>query len=236
MIEWWGPIIQEYYSSTEAAGYTRITSEEWLERPGSVGRSVGKPFHICDEDGIPLAPGQRGLIYAEMVEGTQVSYHKAPGKTASAFHPVHSHWLSVGDMGYLDEDGYLYLTDRKSFMIISGGVNIYPQQIEDALALHDQVADVAVIGVPHEDLGEQVLAVIQLAEGVVPDAMLIEELKAFLLEKLGVQLVPRLFEFVEDLPRMPTGKLNKQMLRDSYAHAAGPFSATKFASSAAADE
>lgn len=221
MIEWWGPIIQEYYSSTEAAGYTRITSEEWLQRPGSVGRSVGMPFHICDEQGNELPSGQPGLIYAQMAEGTQVSYHKAPEKTASAYHPNHPDWLCVGDMGYLDANGYLYLTDRKSFMIISGGVNIYPQQIEDALALHDKLEDVAVIGIPHEELGEQVLAVVQLAEGVAPGEMLIEELKTFVREKLGRQLVPRAFEFVQALPRMPTGKLNKQKLREHYAQAAG---------------
>ncbi len=216
MIEWWGPIIDEYYSSTEAVGYTRISSEEWLQHPGSVGRSTGKPFHICDEDGNELPTGTPGLIYAEMTEGAEISYHKDGDKTASALHPVHSHWLCVGDLGYLDDEGFLYLTDRKSFMIISGGVNIYPQQIEDVLALHPQLEDVAVIGVPNEDLGEEAKAVIQLAPGVAPSAELAEAFKTFVGERLGKQLMPRSVDFVEQLPRMPTGKLNKKELRARY--------------------
>jgi long-chain acyl-CoA synthetase len=163
-----------------------------------------------------LPPGQPGLLYAEMAEGTQVIYHKSPEKTASALHPAHPDWMCVGDLGYLDNDGYLYLTDRKSFMIISGGVNIYPQQIEDALAMHPKLQDVAVIGVPHPELGEEALAVIQLADGVSADEELVEEFKEFVREKLGRQLVPRTIEFVEELPRMPTGKLNKHQLRDHY--------------------
>lgn len=216
MIDWWGPVIQEYYSSTEGAGYTRITSVEWLQRPGSVGRTVGKPFHICDEEGNELPPGQPGLIYAEMAEGTQVSCHKSPEKTASALHPAHPDWLCVGDLGYLDDDGYMYLTDRKSFTITSGGVNIYPRQIEDALALHPKLADVAVIGVPHAELGEHAMALIQLTDGVTANAALVDEFKAFVGDKLGRQLVPRVIKFVEELPRIPTGKLNKNQLRDDY--------------------
>jgi fatty-acyl-CoA synthase len=216
MIEWWGPIIQEYYSSTEAAGYARITSEEWLKHPGSVGRSQGRPFHICDDDGNELPRGEPGLIYAEMPTGSETTYHKDPGKTASARHPRHREWLCVGDVGYLDDEDYLYLTDRKSFMIISGGVNIYPQQIEDVLALHPLLEDVAVIGVPNEDLGEEAKAVIQLATGVEPSDKLAEELKDFVRDKLGTQMTPRSIEFVAELPRMPTGKLNKKSLRDNY--------------------
>lgn len=216
MIEWWGPIIEEYYSSTEAAGFTRITSQEWLEHPGSVGRSTGQPFHICDEDGNELPAGVPGLIYAEIAEKAMVSYHKDAGKTAAALHPKHRDWLCVGDVGYLDADGYLYLTDRKSFMIISGGVNIYPQQIEDALALHPKVTDVAVIGVPNEDLGEEAKAIVQPAPGVEPGEQFAKEIKYFVREKLGKQLVPRSIDFVDELPRMPTGKLNKKSLREKY--------------------
>jgi long-chain acyl-CoA synthetase len=216
MIEWWGPIIDEYYSSTEAAGYAKISSEEWLRHPGSVGRSQGKPFHICDDEGNELPRGEPGLIYAEMPAGSEATYHKDPEKTASARHPGHRDWLCVGDVGYLDEDDYLYLTDRKSFMIISGGVNIYPQQIEDVLALHPMLEDVAVIGVPNDDLGEEVKAVIQLAPGIEPSDQLAEEIKGFVCDKLGKQMTPRSIDFVTELPRMPTGKLNKKSLRDYY--------------------
>jgi len=216
MIEWWGPIIEEYYSSTEAAGYTKITSLDWLEHPGSVGRSIGKPFHICDDNGNEVPTGEPGLIYAEMTPGTEVTYHKDPEKTRSSLHPTHNDWMCVGDVGYLDKEGYLYLTDRKSFMIISGGVNIYPQQIEDVLALHDKLEDIAVIGVPNEDLGEETKAVLQLAPEIQPSEELIDELKRFVQEKLGKQLVPRSFDFVEKLPRTPTGKLNKKELRAKY--------------------
>lgn len=216
MIAWWGPIIDEYYSSTEAAGYARISSEEWLQRPGSVGRSIGNPFHICDEDGTELAPGKPGLIYAEMTPGSEISYHKDPGKTTSARHPRHPNWICVGDVGYLDEDGYLFLTDRKSFMIISGGVNIYPQQIEDVLAMYPGLEDVAVIGVPNEELGEEAKALIQLADKVTASDELAEQIKTYVQEKLGKQLVPRSIEFIDELPRMPTGKLNKKVLRARY--------------------
>jgi acyl-CoA synthetase (AMP-forming)/AMP-acid ligase II len=216
MIQWWGPIIEEYYSSTEAAGYARISSDEWLGHPGSVGRSQGRPFHICDDEGNELPRGEPGLIYAEMPEGTEVAYHKDPEKSASALHPSHSDWLCVGDVGYLDQDDYLYLTDRKSFLIISGGVNIYPQQIEDILALHPRFEDVAVIGVPNDELGEEAKAVIQLAPGVEPNNALTEEIKNLVREKLGMQLVPRSIDYVPELPRMPTGKLNKKALRDKY--------------------
>jgi long-chain acyl-CoA synthetase len=216
MIEWWGPIIEEYYASTEAIGYTKISSTEWLDHPGSVGRSAGLPFHICDDDGHELPIGESGTIYAEIDPQTRVSYHKDPEKTQSACHPFKDTWMSVGDVGYLDESGYLYLTDRKSFMIISGGVNIYPQQIENTLALHPQLVDVAVIGVPHPELGEVAMGLVQLAPGNQPSAELEDALKAFVEERLGKQLVPRSFEFVSELPRTPTGKLNKKALRAPY--------------------
>lgn len=222
MIEWWGPVIDEYYSSTESAGMAFISSAEWLERPGSVGRAKGKAFHICDENGNELPANEPGLIYGVAPAGPQFVYHKDPEKTASVIHPKNPSWINVGDIGYLDDAGYLYITDRKSFMIISGGVNIYPQQIEDALALHPKLADVAVIGVPNEDLGEEAKAVVQLAPGVTPSDELTEELKAFVRAKLGKQLVPRSVSYIDILPRMPTGKLNKKELQAKYKHATAP--------------
>jgi fatty-acyl-CoA synthase len=221
MIDWWGPILVEYYSSTEGAGLAVIDSKEWLAHPGSVGRANGLPFHICDEEGSELPPGVPGLIYGEMRPGSQFAYHKDPEKTASVAHPKHPDWVAVGDIGYLDDDGYLYLTDRKAFMIVSGGVNIYPQQIEDALALHPKVGDVAVIGVPNADLGEEVKAVIEPAPGVEPSDELAEEIKGFVRGKLGRQLTPRSVDFIDELPRLPTGKLYKQALREKYWGGAG---------------
>ncbi|MDO6414482.1 acyl-CoA synthetase [Sphingomonas sp. BIUV-7] len=216
MIGWWGPILEEFYSSTEQAGFARIGSVEWLAHPGSVGRDPNAPFHICDEDGRELPPGEPGLIFGESPSGVQFSYHKDNGKTASASHPLHPTWRTVGDIGYVDEEGYLYLTDRKSFMIISGGVNIYPQQIEDALALHPKIADVAVIGVPNVELGEEIKAVVEPASGVVPSDLLAQEIMQFVRERLGRQLTPRTVEFTDALPRLPTGKLYKKALRDRY--------------------
>jgi fatty-acyl-CoA synthase len=215
MIDWWGPIVWEYWSSTEGAGFTRISSEEWLAHPGSVGRAMA-PIHICDDSGAELPPGEAGTIYGESIYGDLFAYHKDDGKTLSATHPRHANWRTVGDIGYLDAEGYLYLTDRKAFMIISGGVNIYPQQIEDILALHPKIADVAVIGVPNEELGEEVKAVVEPAPGVAPSVALAEEIMGFVREKLGKQLTPRSVDFTDELPRLPTGKLYKKALRDKY--------------------
>jgi fatty-acyl-CoA synthase len=216
MIDWWGPVLEEYYSSTESAGLAMISSAEWLEHPGSVGRSRGAPFHICNEEGEELPPGEIGLIYGEAQPGNRFAYHKDPAKTASVAHPTHPEWIAVGDIGYLDEEGFLYLTDRKAFMIVSGGVNIYPQQIEDALALHPKVEDVAVIGVPNPDLGEEVKAVVQPAKGITPSDELAKEIMEFVREKLGRQLTPRSVDFIDELPRLPTGKLYKAALREKY--------------------
>ena len=218
MIEWWGPILEEYYASTEGAGVTRISSHEWLAHPGSVGRSGAgaKPLHICDEQGRELAAGEVGLIYGEPGSVQPFVYYKDEAKTLSQRHPVHPQWTTVGDVGYLDEDGYLFLSDRKAFMIISGGVNIYPQQIEDVLALHPKLADVAVIGVPNADLGEEVKAVVELAVGVEPSDALAQEIMDFVRGRLGRQLTPRSVDFVEALPRLPTGKLYKKALKDRY--------------------
>jgi fatty-acyl-CoA synthase len=216
MIAWWGPIIEEFYSSTEMAGFARIGSRDWLAPPGSVGRSQGRPFHICNEQGRELPPGEAGLVYGEVQSTVRFTYHKDDGKTLGASHPDHPEWMTVGDIGYLDEQDYLFLTDRKAFMIISGGVNIYPQQIEDALALHPLITDVAVIGVPNEELGEEVKAVVEPAPGVAPSEELAEEIKAFVRARLGKQLTPRSVDFIDELPRLPTGKLYKKALRERY--------------------
>ncbi|MCA8928814.1 MAG: acyl-CoA synthetase [Alphaproteobacteria bacterium] len=215
MIDWWGPILLEYYGASEGNGRTSLDSAEWLQKPGSVGRAKSGILHICDDEGTELPPGETGLIYFEQPE-RPFSYHNDPDKTLAAQHPVHPNWTALGDVGYVDADGYLFLTDRKSFMIISGGVNIYPQQIEDVLVLHPKVADVGVIGVPNDEFGEEVKAVVQAADGVTPDAALAEELIAFARERLAGYMVPRSVDFWAELPRLPTGKLYKNELRAPY--------------------
>ena len=215
MIEWWGPILYEYYAGTEASGSTFITSEDWLKHPGSVGRAALGVLHICDEGGNELPVGETGLVYFER-EAPTFEYHNDPAKTASARHPKHPNWNALGDVGYLDEDGYLYLTDRKAFMIISGGVNIYPQAIEDALVTHPKVADVAVFGVPDPEMGEAVKAVIEPAPGQTPSDDLAAELMTYARERLAHYMAPRSIDFIEEMPRLPTGKLYKRILRDAY--------------------
>ncbi|NMO01427.1 acyl-CoA synthetase [Gordonia sp. TBRC 11910] len=215
MIDWVGPILFEYYSATEANGFTFISTPEWLERPGSVGRSVMGVAHICDDAGTELPARDVGTIYFER-DVLPFEYHRAPEKTAAAQHPAHPTWTAVGDVGYLDEDGYLFLTDRKTFMIISGGVNIYPQEIEDALALHPKVFDVAVIGVPDEEMGEQVKAVVVVEPGTVADTATADELIAYARDRVAHYKAPKNVDFVEELPRTPTGKLQKNRLRSQY--------------------
>ncbi len=215
MITWWGPIIEEYYAGTEGNGSTRIGSLEWLDHPGSVGKSSMGTIHICDEEGLELPPGEAGIIYFEQ-EAMAYAYHNAPEKTSEAQHPQHPNWTTLGDVGYVDEEGYLFLTDRKSFMIVSGGVNIYPQEIENALILHPVVHDVAVFGVPNEEFGEEVKAVIQVAEGVSATDTLTDELIDHAREKLAHYMVPRSIDYIDEMPRLPTGKLYKRILRDSY--------------------
>ena len=215
MIAWWGPILHEYYGATEGNGVTLIDSAEWLAHPGSVGRVQEGGIHICDDKGNELANGQIGLIYFER-DAPAFKYHNDAEKTRAAQHPAHSTWTAVGDVGYLDDEGYLYLTDRKSFMIISGGVNIYPQAIEDQLVMHPSVGDAAVIGVPNDDMGEEVKALIEPARGVVPSQALADELLRFLGGKIARYMIPRSIEFIEEMPRLPTGKLYKQALRDRY--------------------
>ena len=215
MIEWWGPILYEYYAGTEANGFCYIDSATWLAHPGSVGQSLLGPIHICDERGGELPAGEPGIIYFEQDE-MPFEYHHDPAKTRDAQHPEHPNWSTLGDMGYLDDDGFLYLTDRKDFMIISGGVNIYPREIEDVLVLHPKVVDVAVFGVPHAEMGEEVKAVVQAVADVSPGTELQQELIAYARDHLAHYKVPRSVDFDDELPRLPTGKLYKRALRERY--------------------
>ncbi len=215
MIEWWGPVIHEYYGATEGCGLTMIDSADYLAHPGSVGRAALGVVHICDDEGTELPSGKSGLIYFER-DSMPFRYHNDPDKTDAARHPHHPNWTAVGDVGYVDDDGYLYLTDRKTFMIISGGVNIYPQAIEDALVTHEKVGDAAVIGVPDAEMGEQVKAFVEPAPGVLPSPELGEELIAYLRGKVARYMIPRSVEFIDRMPRLPTGKLYKQQLREQY--------------------
>jgi fatty-acyl-CoA synthase len=213
MIEWLGPIVHEYYSATEVYLLTAIDAEDWLAHPGSVGQAlVGVP-HILDDAGREVAAGEAGTVWSE--GGPSFEYHNAPDKTAAARNA--RGWTSVGDIGYLDAEGYLYLTDRKADMIISGGVNVYPQEAENVLITHPAVADAAVFGIPHEELGEEVKAVVQRAEPDGPVAGLEAELLAFCHERLAKYKCPRSIDFTAELPRHATGKLYKRLLRDQYA-------------------
>lgn len=212
MLDWWGPIIHEYYGGTENNGLTMITPEEWLARPGSVGRAFVGELRICGDDGEPLPPRTEGGVY--FAGGPTFSYHNDEAKTAASYNA--RGWSTLGDVGWIDEDGYLFLTDRKNFMIISGGVNIYPQEIENVLAMHPKVADAAVIGAPDPDMGERVVAVVELRDPADAGAALAEELRSYARERLGGVKTPRQIDFTDRLPREPTGKLFKRLLRDKY--------------------
>jgi len=212
MIEWWGPIIYEYYAGTEGVGSTLIDSRDWLEHPGSVGQARIGQLHICDEEGNDLPAGRVGGVYFS--GGGEFEYHKSPAKTADAM--LSGGRGTLGDIGYVDDDGYLFLTDRKAHMIISGGVNISPQEIEDAMINPPAVMDVAVFGVPHAEMGEEVKAVVQPMAGVVADDALARELVAFAREHIAHYKCPRSVDFEAELPRLPTGKLYKRLLRDRY--------------------
>ena len=217
MMDWWGPVLHEYYAATEAAGITLIRPEEWLERPGSVGRAGLGVLHVCDEatlDQEELPTGEVGLVYFERDE-MPFSYHNDPEKTRSAQHPQHDTWASTGDLGWVDDDGYLFLTDRRAFMIISGGVNIYPQEVENALTMHPKVFDVAVIGLPHDEMGEQVKAVVQPADGVEPGPELAQELIDHVRASIAHFKAPRSVDFVTALPRTATGKLQKGKVKQA---------------------
>lgn len=213
MIDWWGPIIHEYYGATEGLGFTACDTEQWLAHKGTVGEVIVGVLHILDDDMNELPVGEPGTIWFETANAFR--YHNDPDKTREATSPDGT-MTTVGDVGYVDGDGYLYLTDRKTFMIISGGVNIYPQETEDLLITHPKVFDAAVVGVPNEDLGEEVKAIVQVMPGVDADDALTEELLAFCREQLSRQKVPRSIDYEDELPRLPTGKLYKRLLRDRY--------------------
>ena len=212
MIDWWGPIVHEYYSGTESNGITIIGPDEWMRKKGSVGRAMACEVHACDEQGDPLPAGQTGQIF--FAGGAVFEYHNDDVKTSESRN--RHGWSSLGDVGHVDEDGYLFLTDRKSFMIISGGVNIYPQEIENLLVTHPKVFDAAVIGAPDEEMGEKVVAIVQPADMNEAGPELAEELRLFCKQHLSGVKVPRQIDFMEELPRHPTGKLYKRLLRDQY--------------------
>lgn len=212
MLAWWGPVIYEYYAGTEGNGFSVISPHEWLERKGSVGKAIIGEVRICGDDAEALPVRSEGVVY--FANGPPLAYHNDPGKAAEN---TNQHgWTTLGDVGWVDEDGYLYLTDRKSFMIISGGVNIYPQEIENLLITHPKVADVAVVGAPDEEMGEKVVAVVQPADWAEAGDALREELLAFARANLSHVKAPRTLDFMQELPRHPTGKLYKRLIRDAY--------------------
>ncbi len=221
MIEWWGPVVHEYYAGTEGNGFVYCNSEDWLAHEGTVGKALVGTIHIVDEQGADLPAGEPGTVYFEGEAAATFEYHNDPDKTAESRDPRGRGWSTLGDVGYLDDDGFLYLTDRKAYMIISGGVNIYPQEAENILAMHPKVFDVAVFGVPNDDFGEEVKAVVQPAEGVDPSDDLERELIAYCREHLADVKCPRSIDFRAELPRHPTGKLYKRLLKDEYWASAG---------------
>jgi long-chain acyl-CoA synthetase len=212
MIAWWGPIIDEYYAGTEGNGFCYINSADWMTHKGSVGRALLGELHICDDAGEPLPVRSEGVVY--FANGPPVQYHNDPEKTAESYN--RHGWTTLGDVGWVDEEGFLYLTDRKSFMIISGGVNIYPQEIENLLVTHPKVADAAVIGAPDEEMGEKVVAIVQPIEWSEAGEDLAAELLAFARANLSHVKAPRAIDFMAELPRHPTGKLYKRLIRDAY--------------------
>ncbi len=218
MIAWWGPVLEEYYAGSEGNGLTFINSADWLSHKGSVGKSfLGATHILADDTETELPPRTEGTIYFE--SENVFEYHDDPEKTASSRNS--KGWSTLGDVGWMDEDGYLYLTDRKSFMIISGGVNIYPQEIENHLITHPRVADVAVVGGPHDEMGEEVIAVVQPIDMRDAGDALRDDLIAYAREKLSGVKIPRRIDFMEQLPRHDTGKLYKRLLRDQYWAKAG---------------
>lgn len=211
MIAWWGPVIFEYYSATEGAGFTAITPQEWLEHPGSVGKSILGEIRVLDDEGNRLGPNQVGRIFFH--GGGAFSYHNDPEKTASV---MGEHGATFGDIGRVDEDGYLFLTDRAAFMIISGGVNVYPQEAENTLISHPEVADVAVFGIPDEMMGETVHAVVQPRDMARAGPDLEAELLDYVRSRLSHVKCPKRIDFRAELPRHDTGKLYKRLLKDEY--------------------
>ncbi|HEY2659561.1 MAG TPA: AMP-binding protein [Caulobacteraceae bacterium] len=217
IIDWWGPIVHEFYAGSEAVGFTAIDTPEWLERPGSVGRAVLGEIHIVGEAGAESPPGEVGQIY--FGNAPKIAYHNDPAKTARAYHP--SGWITLGDMGRIDDKGYLYLSDRKDFMIITGGVNVYPKEIEDVLVMHPSVEDAAVFGLPNTEFGEEVKAVVQPSTWPDDEVAFIEALTLYCREHLSSIKLPRSFDLARALPRQENGKLYKKALRETYLTAAG---------------
>jgi long-chain acyl-CoA synthetase len=214
MIEWWGPVLHEYYAGTEGNGFVYCDSQAWLAHKGTVGQPLLSEVHIVGDDGEELPPGEPGTVY--FASEAEFSYHNDPEKTAESRDPKGRGWTTLGDVGYLDEDGFLYLTDRKAYMIITGGVNVYPQEAENVLAVHPKVADVAVLGVPNEDFGEEVKAIVQPVSMDEAGPDLERELIAYCREHLADVKCPRTVDFRTELPRHPTGKLYKRLLKDEY--------------------
>jgi fatty-acyl-CoA synthase len=213
MIDWWGGILQEYYSSTENVGMTVLDTSQWLGHQGSVGRPFGCKLHILDDDGAELAAGEVGNVFFETA-AAGFEYYKEPEKTRASMNAAG--WVTVGDIGYLDGEGYLYLTDRKNFMIISGGVNVYPQEVENVLILHPRVADVAVFGVPSEEFGEAVKAVVQPRDAADTGADFAQELIGWCKQRLSGIKCPKTIDFARELPRLENGKLYKREIAQRY--------------------
>ncbi|MEU8415324.1 acyl-CoA synthetase [Amycolatopsis japonica] len=212
MLDWWGPVVTEYYAATEGGG-TAISGEEWLKKPGSVGLPwPGSTIKILDDEGTELPAGETGTVYMKMGD-SKFEYHKDRAKTDKA---RVGDLFTLGDVGHLDEDGYLFLHDRKADLIISGGVNIYPAEIEGELVMHPKIADVAVFGVPHEDWGEAIKAVVEPADGVEPSEELTAEIIEYAASRLAKFKLPRSVDYLPELPRDPNGKLYKRKLRDPY--------------------
>ena len=214
MLDWWGPIIHEYYAGTEGNGFCYASPQDWLDHKGTVGKALTGAVHIVDDEGNEVPVGEEGGVYFGNADMQQFEYHNDAEKTKGAF--LDNGWSTLGDIGKLDEDGFLYLTDRKANMIISGGVNIYPQETENVLTVHPRVADVAVFGVPNDDFGEEVKAVVQLVNPSEAGEEMERDLIAYCREHLADVKCPRSVDFRDELPRHPTGKLYKRLLKDEY--------------------
>ena len=216
MIDWLGPILAEYYAGTEGDGGIFIFSDEWLEKPGSVGRCPEGGVLIVDESGNRLDQGQVGKIYLKISDEARISYHNAPGKTAELYLDGNDNFISLGDQGYMDEEGYLYLSGRTAELIISGGVNVYPQEVDNVILLHPEVADSCTIGVPHPEWGEEVKTVVQLRQSGQAGEELAADIIRFARSRLAHFKCPRSIEFVTDLPRTASGKVQRSRVRDRY--------------------
>ncbi|MDF5757039.1 AMP-binding protein [Spongiactinospora sp. TRM90649] len=214
MMEWWGPILHEYYAGTEGNCFVYASPADWSAHPGTVGRSLLGRIHVCDDDGAELPAGERGVVYFS--GSAAFEYHDDPEGTAATRDPLGRGWTTLGDIGHLDADGFLYLTDRRAHTIISGGVNIYPQEAENVLLPHPAVADVAVLGVPDDEMGEQVKAVVVPTRPEDAGPALAAELIEYCRARLAHYKCPRSVDFRDSLPRHPTGKLHKRILRDEY--------------------